>query len=234
MKQPPSILIVEDEEAIRVGLTDVLVYHGFTVDIAEEGIAGLQKAQSGKYDLILLDVMLPGMNGFDICEKIRETDKSQAIIMLTAKSSDEDIIVGFQLGADDYVAKPFSITQLILRIKAVLKRTLPASHQEPLLTLSRDCTVDTINLTGRTAQGAQSFTKREIEVIAFLYENRHRPVSREELLSVIWGYSEDLQIETRTVDIHIARIRRKIEPDAKAPQILITVRGAGYKLLQQS
>lgn len=234
MNKAPSILIVEDEEAIRVGLVDVLIYHGFQVDYAEEGEKGLLKALSGQYDLILLDVMLPGINGFDICGKIREMDKSQAIIMLTAKSSDEDIITGLQLGADDYVAKPFSITQLILRIKAVLKRTMSETSQTQVIKLNEESSVDLVNLSAETNYGTQTFTKREAEVIAYLYENKHRPVSREELLSVVWGYSEDLQIETRTVDIHIARIRRKIEVDPKAPVFLVTVRGAGYKLVTDS
>ena len=118
MNNSPSILIVEDEETIRVGLIDVLIFHGFKADYAEDGLTGLQMATSGKYDLLLLDVMLPQVNGFEICKKVREQNKNQAIIMLTAKSSDEDIINGFQLGADDYVAKPFSITQLVMRIKA--------------------------------------------------------------------------------------------------------------------
>ena len=116
------ILIVEDEAAIRTGLIDVLVYHGYEVDFAEDGPSGLKKANSGRYDLILLDVMLPGMDGFEICDRIRQRDRDQAIIMLTAKTSDEDIIQGLSLGADDYVAKPFSVAQLVLRIQAVLRR----------------------------------------------------------------------------------------------------------------
>ena len=123
MSQKPNILIVEDEAAIRAGLIDVFVYHGFEVDSAAEGPSGLEKALSGIFDMILLDVMLPGMNGFDICNRIREQDKDQPIIMLTAKTSDEDIVHGLTLGADDYVAKPFSVAQLVLRVQAVLRRS---------------------------------------------------------------------------------------------------------------
>jgi len=123
MSRKAKILIVEDEEAIRAGLIDVLVYHGYEPDAVADGQSGLDKALSGKYDLILLDVMLPKLDGFEVCDQIRRADREQAIIMLTAKSKDDDIIHGLQLGADDYVAKPFSIAQLVLRIKAVLRRS---------------------------------------------------------------------------------------------------------------
>ena len=123
MNKKLKLLIVEDEEAIRNGLMDLFVYHGYEVDYAAEGRSGLEKSLSGAFDLILLDVMLPGINGFEICERIREKDREQPIIMLTAKSSDEEIILGLSLGADDYVAKPFSVAQLVLRVQAVLRRS---------------------------------------------------------------------------------------------------------------
>ncbi len=119
----PRILVVEDEAAIRDGLADVLVYHGYQVDAVADGKEGLAKALSGKYDLLLLDVMLPGRDGFSICDEVRKVDRDQPIIMLTAKTSDEDIVNGLTLGADDYVAKPFAIAQLVLRVKAVLRRS---------------------------------------------------------------------------------------------------------------
>lgn len=231
MQSTPSILIIEDEQAIRDGLTDVLIYHGFHIEFAEDGLVGLEMALSGNFDLILLDVMLPSINGFDICKKIRERDLKQAIIMLTAKSSDEDIINGFQLGADDYVAKPFSITQLVLRIKAVLKRSMPEASRGNIIVLDERTKIDLQNLCVERLDTKHLFTKREVKVLAYLHEHNDKPVSREDLLSAVWGYSEELAIETRTVDIHIARIRKKIEADAKAPKFLVTVRGAGYKLL---
>jgi len=234
MTKPASILIVEDEAAIRVGLVDVLVYHGYQVEYAEEGLSGLEKALTGKFDLILLDVMLPNMDGFEICSKIREKDKAQPIIMLTAKSSDEDVINGLTLGADDYVAKPFSVAQLILRVKAVLRRSIPESTEQTVIRLDNHRRVDLQNLCIQIGKESLPFTKREIEVLEYLQQNNERPVAREELLSHVWGYSEEMEIETRTVDIHIARIRRKIEKDPKHPHFLITVRGAGYRLICDS
>jgi two-component system response regulator RegX3 len=128
MEQPkPRILVVEDEAAIRNGLTDLLVFHGYQVDAVADGNDGLQKALSGQYDLLLLDVMLPGRDGFAICDAVRKADREQPIIMLTAKTSDEDIVNGLALGADDYIAKPFSIAELVLRVQAVLRRRGRAS-----------------------------------------------------------------------------------------------------------
>ena len=231
MNRKLRILIVEDEEAIRTGLTDVLVYHGYETDVAIEGPEGLRKALSGRFDLILLDVMLPGMNGFDICGRIREQDKDQPIIMLTAKTADEDIIQGLSLGADDYVAKPFSVAQLVLRIQAVLRRSQVAREMDTTILLGDHMSIDTANLCGRCGKQDIPFTRREMDVLQYLKNNDGRPVPREELLNKVWGYDKNLDIETRTVDIHIAKLRRKIETDAKNPQYLVTVRGAGYRLL---
>jgi len=124
MNKKLKILVVEDEEAILTGLIDVLVFHGYDVDFAKDGKDGLNKSLSGQYDLLLLDVMLPEIDGFEICNRVREIDKEQAIIMLTAKSTDDDIVQGLRFGADDYVAKPFSVAQLVLRIQAVLRRSI--------------------------------------------------------------------------------------------------------------
>jgi len=230
MPENQTLLIVEDEQAIRTGLVDVFVYHGFKVDYAEDGLEGLNKAKTGRYELIILDVMLPSMNGFDICQAIREQDKSQPIIMLTAKTADEDIIQGLSLGADDYVAKPFSVAQLVLRVQAVLRRSNGGQSKLDVIQLSDSRKIDLLNLEFICGKEKQAFTKREMEVIRYLSENTERPVTREELLTKVWGYRSDMEIETRTVDIHIAKIRKKIEIDAKDPQFLLTVRGAGYKL----
>jgi len=231
MNRKLRILVVEDETAIRTGLIDVLVYHGYDVDFAEEGNDGLKKAQSGQYDLILLDVMLPGMDGFEICNRVRENDREQPIIMLTAKTSDEDIIQGLSLGADDYVAKPFSVAQLVLRIQAVLRRAKITAEQENQIQLDGDTYVDVRNLNGKRKNTELSFTRREIEILQYLKAHEERPVPREELLTKIWGYAKDLDIETRTVDIHIAKLRRKIEHESSNPVFLVTVRGAGYRLM---
>ncbi|NQV87259.1 MAG: response regulator transcription factor [Woeseiaceae bacterium] len=233
MNKQRRILIVEDEEAIRTGLTDVLVFHGFEVDSAATGPDGLRKALTGKFDLILLDVMLPGMGGYEICDRIRTEDRDQPIIMLTAKSSDEEIIQGLKMGADDYVPKPFSIQQLVLRIEAVLRRSQVGQALARTLSVG-GIDIDTENLSGLKDGHEITFTKREIEVLSYLAQNGDRAVSREELLSKVWGYARNLDIETRTIDIHIAKLRRKIEADSKSPEFLVTVRGAGYRLMVES
>ena len=177
--------------------------------------------------------MLPGLDGFSVCEKIRQSMPDQPIIMLTARSQDDDVITGLKLGADDYIAKPFSVTQLVLRVQAVLRRSLPAVAKQEI-TLADDCTIDPLNLSANVEGQWVSFTRREMEVVQYLAQHAGRPVPREELLHRVWGYSQELQIETRTVDIHIAKIRRKIEREPSNPMRLVTVRGAGYRLEVQS
>jgi len=231
MKQKLRVLIVEDEAAIRAGLIDVLVYHGYDVDGAADGRDGLAKALSGRFDLIILDVMLPGVSGFDICDAVRKCDRDQPIIMLTAKVSDDDIVRGLSLGADDYVAKPFSIAQLVLRVEAVLRRSRAVVEMATRIRLGNDVEIDTQNLSGRRGDEVYAFTRREMDVLQYLHAQSARPVSRDELLTQVWGYAKHLDLETRTVDIHVAKLRRKIEDNPKEPVHLITVRGAGYRLL---
>ena len=231
MQKKAKLLIIEDESAIRTGLVDVFVFHGFDVDYAEDGPSGLEKALSGQFDLILLDVMLPELDGFQVCEKIRAQDRSQPIIMLTARNTDEDIIQGLSLGADDYVAKPFSITQLVLRVQAVLRRSGFDDQPQHQIVLSNQNHIDIQNLSGYMNGNPVHFTRREIEILQYLHQHNERPVPREELLQQVWGYKADMDIETRTVDIHIAKLRRKLETNPKQPQYLTTVRGGGYRLL---
>jgi len=230
MTHKPRILIVEDETAIRTGLVDVFVYHGYDVDYAEHGEEGLSKALSGLFDLILLDVMLPGIDGFEICNRIRQQDRQQAVIMLTAKTSDEDIVEGLTLGADDYVSKPFSVTQLLLRVQAVLRRSGVGDTSNRKINFANGLQVDTENL---SATGGIVFTRREMDVLQYLYSQSERPVPREELLIKVWGYASHMEIETRTVDIHIAKLRRKIETNSTVPECIVTVRGAGYRLMPE-
>lgn len=230
MKQAQKILVVEDEESIRTGLIDVFVYHGYEVDSAATGPDGLKSALTGTFDLILLDIMLPGMDGYAVCNAIREHNRQQAIIMLTAKTSDEEIIQGLKLGADDYIAKPFSIAQLVLRVEAVLRRVSPTALDTPLFRLVSGVEIDSLNLEGQRDGENIAFTPREMEILKYLAQNNERPVTREELLTHVWGYAIDAEIETRTVDIHIAKLRRKIENDSSNPVNLQTVRGAGYRL----
>ena len=227
MAQKTRLLIVEDEAAIRSGLVDVFVYHGYEVEAAEHGDDGLRMALGGNFDLILLDVMLPGIDGFEICNRIRQQDRQQPVIMLTAKSSDEDIVQGLTLGADDYIAKPFSVTQLVLRVQAVLRRSGVGESATREIRLNNGLVIDTENLSA----GDTVFTRREMDLLQYLCQHAGRPVAREELLARVWGYANHMEIETRTVDIHIAKLRRKIESDPANPEAIVTVRGAGYRLV---
>jgi len=231
MPRKIRLLVVEDEPAIRSGLVDVFVFHGYAVDTAAEGPEGLAKALSGKFDLILLDVMLPGMDGLEVCERIRSSDPDQPIILLTARNTDEDVVRGLSLGADDYVAKPFSIAQLLLRVQAVLRRSHIGVDLAATIELGTDVRIDTRNLAGARGNEALSFTRKEMQVLQYLHAHQDRAIPREELLAKVWGYGRELELETRTVDIHIAKLRRKIEPDPSEPRYLITIRGAGYRLL---
>jgi two-component system response regulator RegX3 len=234
MRHKFHLLIIEDEPAILTGLSDLFVYHGYEVDAAQDGRVGLDKALAGAYDLIILDIMLPTLDGFTLCNAIRQHNREQPLIILTAKTTEEDIITGLTLGADDYVGKPFSVRELVLRVEAVLRRSSKWRQQEAQLRIGEQLQVDTRNLIGTQAQrtGPVLFTRREVEILQYLKQHNDRPVSREELLTAVWGYAKTAHIETRTVDIHIAKLRRKIEPNPAEPQFLVTVRGEGYKLVE--
>lgn len=231
MPSKHKLLIIEDEEPIRIGLQDVLLFHGFDVAVAADGREGLHQALSGRFDLILLDLMLPGIDGYAICERLRAHDPQQPIIMLTARGSDEDIIRGLKLGADDYVAKPFSVAQLVLRVQAVLRRARPIQPMPTCFRLEDGTSIDAENLCARRGEQRIALTRREMDILQYLAAQDRRPVSAEELLRQVWGYPKQAMIETRTVAIHIAKLRRKLEPDRAEPRFLITVRGAGYRLL---
>ena len=224
----PRLLIIEDEESILQGLADVFVYNGYEVETAVEGHSGLEMALDGNYHLILLDIMLPGLDGFSICNRIREVDRNLPIIMLTAKTSEEDIIRGLKLGADDYIPKPFSVGQLLARVKAVLRRSGKLHTDMNAFSLG-DLLIHPERLVGTKDGEEIPFTHRELEILLYL-STAVRPVSRQELLREVWGYANVDYIETRTVDIHIAKLRRKIERDASQPELLVTVRGEGYQL----
>ncbi|MDA2923889.1 response regulator transcription factor [Acidobacteria bacterium AH-259-L09] len=225
----PRLLIIEDEESILQGLADVFVYNGYEVETAIEGKSGLEMALSGEYHLILLDIMIPGLDGFSICNRIREVDRRLPIIMLTAKTSEEDIIKGLKLGADDYIPKPFSVRQLLARVEAVLRRSGKLHRDMNALSLG-DLVIHPERLIG-TREGKEiPFTRRELEILVYLSTHGVRPVSRQELLREVWGYRNVDYVETRTVDIHMAKLRRKIERDPSQPQLLVTVRGEGYQL----
>lgn len=228
MDQAAYILIVEDEPAILRGLTDLFIYHGFQVHSEMDGSQGWERAQEGHYSCIILDVMLPGMNGFEVCHRIRQHSPTQPILMLTAKNTEEDIINGLSLGADDYVSKPFSASELVLRVKALMRRS-GVTARLTKFELGDSVFIDIQKLSGLSFGREVRFTRREIAVLQYLYE-QGKPVQREALLQDVWGYQSAHLIDTRTVDIHIAKIRKKIEKDPKKPEYLMTFRGEGYQL----
>jgi two-component system response regulator RegX3 len=170
MQRKPRLLLIEDEPAILTGLLDLFVYHGYDVDTAQDGRLGLEKALLGNYDLIILDIMLPTLDGFAVCDAIRQHSREQPLIILTAKTTDEDIITGLTLGADDYVAKPFSVRELVLRVEAVLRRSAKRRYDEAQLGIGAYLQIDTRNLVG-TQQGSAEpilFTRREVEILQYL------------------------------------------------------------------
>ena len=211
-----TILVIEDEIAIAEGLVDLLEFQGYHVKHVADGISGLNEGLSGMYGLILLDLMLPGMDGFTVCDKIREKDKDVPIIILSAKNTDKDIIDGLKYGADDYVPKPFAVPMLLARIEGKLVAgNLRVSFRE---------------YNGFRGSEKLSFTRKEIEILEYLWANRDRAVPRAELLNKVWGYENAENVDTRTVDIHITKLRKKIEDDPAHPCLLVTFRGEGYQL----
>lgn len=235
MNQERSVLIIEDEEIVRRGLQDLFAHYGFKVESAGDGKEGLEKALARRYSMIILDIMLPTMDGFAVCNEIRKVTREQPIVMLTAKDDEEAIIAGLTLGADDYILKPFSIRELMLRVEAIMRRSHSAESIMRELIVGGVLTVDTKNLVGRwlnrPGEAPLEFTRKEVEILRYLDAHPDRPVSREELLSNVWDYERASEIETRTVDIHIAKIRKKIERNPKTPELLITFRGEGYRLV---
>ncbi|TRY12479.1 response regulator transcription factor [Shewanella hanedai] len=224
----PKLLIVEDEPAILRGLTDLFIFHGYEVDSETDGQLGLSRALAGQYACIILDVMLPSINGFEICNTLRQYSLTQPIMMLTAKNAEEDIINGLTLGADDYVAKPFSTSELVLRVNALVRRS-GRTGADNTLVLSPQVSICTRTLMGTSYHKSMKYTRREVEILAYL-QREQKPISRNELLREVWGYKEAKDIDTRTVDIHMAKIRKKIEINPKLPTHLVTHRGEGYQL----
>jgi len=228
MKQPKArILIVEDDPAILTGLQDVLVFNGYTADGEPDGAQGLAAALAQAYDLVLLDVMLPSMDGFAICKQLRQEKPGQAIIMITAKGAENDIITGFKSGADDYVSKPFSLRELLVRVEAVLRRSGKHMGDEQLAYAG--ISFDGLNLRASCGEITQELTRREMDIIVYLSRHQHRIVSKKELLTEVWHYA-DADIETRTVDIHMLKLRKKITNLNPQAVLIHTIRGQGYRL----
>lgn len=221
------ILIVEDDPAILNGLSDVLVFNGYGVQGVADGVEGLKAILEGQFDLVLLDVMLPSMDGFSICKKVRQSKPGQPIIMITAKGSEDDIVTGFKAGVDDYVAKPFSLRELIVRVEAVLRRS--GRHLGDERIECQDIVFDGKNLRAQCGDQVLDLTRREMDIMVYLHRHQDRIVSKKELLTEVWHYA-DANIETRTVDIHILKLRKKLTTLDQQADLIQTVRGEGYRL----
>jgi len=227
MEPKTSILVVEDEEKILAALKDFLEYHDFEVSKAVDGLDAERTVAKRRFDLILLDLMLPKISGEQLCSKWRRDGLQTPIIMLTAKGQEKEKVTGLNLGADDYITKPFSLEELLARINAVLRRTDPARAVGQTFKFA-DLDVDIAALKARRQGREIEITTREAALIQYFAANPNRVISREELYKEVWNdiYTE---LGTRTTDMHIAKLRSKIERDSADPKIIKTVRGAGYK-----
>ncbi|HYY72951.1 MAG TPA: response regulator transcription factor [Candidatus Bathyarchaeia archaeon] len=220
-----NILLIEDEEALRMTLSDRLRSEGYVVDLADDGQKGYEKAIRLPFDLIILDIMLPHCNGLDVCRGIRLAGLATPILLLTARGQTVDKVVGFKLGADDYVTKPFDTMELMVRIEALLRRSAPRSSQD--LYKFGSIRVD-FRGTQVTRDGEPVYlTAKEFELLRYLIERSGTTLSREEILGEVWGY--DSGTFSRTVDVHVASLRQKLEDLPKKPKLIVTVPGRGYK-----
>ena len=223
-----KILVVDDEKLLVKGIKFNLENEGYTVDACYDGESAVNMARTGEYDLIILDLMMPKKDGLEACQEIRGFS-TVPIIMLTARSEDADMLMGFESGADDYVTKPFNILALKARVRALLRRASMSAAQEPAKTsvLTRGhISVDTERRSAYKNGVAIELTMKEFDLIEFLMKNPGRVYSRENLLDLVWGY--DYQGDTRTVDVHIRRLREKLEIDPANPRYIVTKWGVGY------
>jgi len=228
MKRPKArILVVEDDPALLRGLVDVLVYNGYAVKDADDGGQGLDAGLNEPFDLILLDVMLPTLDGFSICKEIRQKKPDQGIIIITAKGSEDDIVTGFNAGADDYISKPFSLREVMVRVEAVLRRI--GKNPGDMEIRFHDIFFDGKNLIADYQNETVELTRKEMDIIAYLHRHRDRIISKKELLTEVWQYA-DADIETRTVDIHMLKLRKKIALLIGDTPLITTIRGEGYRL----
>jgi DNA-binding response OmpR family regulator len=225
MKQ--RILIVEDEVDLALGVRDALAHVGFETEVVHDGKLALEELRRSRFDLVVLDLMLPGMNGLDLLRELRKDRADIRVLILTALSDEEDLLEGFQAGADDYMAKPFSARELVARVEAQFRRR-QADSTKPRLELPGGISVDLARLEVHRDGEVVALTPREGDILEYLVRNRDRVVTREDLLLDVWHY-KSANVETRTVDIHIVGLRRKVEPDPAKPTLIQTVRGKGYR-----
>ena len=223
-----NILVIEDEPGIGMAIRDELEFEGFAVQLVMDGLAGFDAILRSPPQLIVLDLMLPGKNGFQICKEIRDRGLNTPIIMLTARSQETDKVRGLELGADDYVTKPFSLAELVARIRAVLRRYEDDSHRDiyRIGQLALDMARHDVSKGGKPVQ----LTDKEFQILALLMKRPGVVVTRDELLNRLWG--EDVYVTPRTVDTHISALRRKIEEDPEKPIYILSVRNVGYKFAE--
>jgi DNA-binding response OmpR family regulator len=224
-----NILIVEDEPAMQLGLKDNLELEAYTVTLASDGEEGLSKIKNNNYDLILLDVMLPKLSGFDVCKATRAAGISTPIVLLTARGEEIDKILGLEFGADDYITKPFSVRELLARIKAILRRSQAVVSKETLSTIIGRLKIDFNAFRAEEGSAEIKLSHKEFEILSYLHQNKNQVVSRYDLLEKVWGYDE--QPTTRTVDNFMVRLRQKVETNPNQPKVILTVHGTGYKLI---
>jgi DNA-binding response OmpR family regulator len=227
---PDTILVVEDEAPVARGLEYGLKAEGFTVIVASNGKKALEAARSAHPQLVLLDVRLPDMSGFDVCRGLREEGMTLPIIMVTARDEEVDKVLGLELGADDYVVKPFSLRELVSRVRAALRRAYGelASADGPATILFGDVVVDLKSMRVERKGATVSLTPTEYRLLRHLVTNPDQVFGRESLLETVWGYDSSVESQ-RTVDVHMRHLREKLEEDPASPRWLVTVRGAGYR-----
>ena len=227
MATKQHVLVVEDDSAIRRGIADALKFKGFDVYEASTGPAGLEMAVGSDCELVLLDLILPGKDGLDILKEIRATRPTLPVIILTAKGDESDRVLGLQLGADDYVVKPFSVKELLARVEAVLRR----SAERPTDVKSIDVPGGVADLARRELRfkdgSRRELSEREAELLRYLACNPGRAITRDEILARVWRIPSS-RMETRTIDMHVVRLREKLRDDSEDPKVLLTIRGKGY------
>jgi len=228
--QPRAILLVEDDPALALGLSDTLEFEGFDVIHARTGQEAIEHATTNRPDCIILDLMLPDLNGYQVCKTVQEHDARIPIIMLTARSQEADKIRGLDAGADDYVTKPFSVGELVARIRALFRRAdqSRAEHAQQPFSIG-EAVIDPAAHTLTRDRQEHQLSFYEVELLKLLHSRKGQPVSRDEILDQIWGV--DANPTNRTVDNFVVKIRRKIEPHPEKPRHIVTVYGVGYKLV---
>ncbi len=223
------ILVIEDEPEMQRGLRDNLEFEGYEVEVIGDGKKGLDMLVKKRFDLVLLDVMLPGMSGFDVCKNARTQGINIPIIMLTAKGEEVDKVLGLEFGADDYITKPFSVRELLARLKAVLRRSPSDRKSAQTKIILGLLEIDFESYTASKKGKSVSLTSKDFDILRYLWQHQKQVISRDDLLTNVWGYDES--ISSRTVDNFIVKLRKNIENDPSHPKHIITVHGTGYKLI---